>query len=72
MNRQARTALALTLGFATFYAAVAITGFVDGPDVASVIPVEASDNGLHTFLTATSLGAGLLSLRPGSRPAPAD
>ena len=69
MHRQARAALVLTLAFATFYATVAVVGFVDGADVASVIPVEASDNGLHTFLTLTSLAAGLLSLRPMRRAA---
>jgi Domain of unknown function (DUF4383) len=67
--RDARAALALTLAFATFYAAVTVVGIVDGADVASVIPVETSDNSLHTFLTLTSLAAGLLSLRVRRRPA---
>ena len=58
-----RWATAAALAFGLFYAAVAVVGFADGRDVASVIPVEGGDNLLHTVLTVTSLGAGLLSLR---------
>ena len=66
----ARTTWALTtaLGFGLFYAAVAVAGVIDGQDVASVIPVQGGDNVLHTLLTVTSLGAGLLSLRGRSSP----
>ena len=60
---RATWALAATLSFGVFYAAVAVAGFADGRDVASVIPVQGGDNLLHTVLTVTSLGAGLLSLR---------
>lgn len=65
---RAGTALALALWFALFYAAVAAVGFINGHDVAGVIPVQGGDNLLHTVLTVTSLGAGLLSLR--DRPPP--
>lgn len=56
-------ALALTLGFAIVYAAVAVTGIVDGNDVVAVIPVEASDNGLHVVLTLVASGAAAGTLR---------
>ena len=69
--REARAALALTLAFATLYATVTVVGLIDGADVVSVIPVATSDNGLHSFLTLTSLIAGLLTLRAGrSAPSP--
>lgn len=64
---RASRALVAALAFGVFYAAVAFVGFIDGQDVAGVIPVQSGDNLLHTVLTVTSLGAGMLSLR--ERPA---
>jgi len=61
-SRQACSALALTLGFALVYAGIALAGIVDGQDVAGVIPIETSDNRLHTLLTLGALGAGLATL----------
>jgi hypothetical protein len=61
-SRQAGTALALTLGFGVVYAGVALAGILDGQDVAGVIPVQTSDNRIHTLLTIAALGAGLATL----------
>ena len=67
--RRARPALAFTLAFATVYGAVAVTGLVDGHDVAGVIPIETSDNAVHVVLTTAALVAGLLALARGPRAA---
>ena len=63
-----RTALALALGFGVFYALVALVGFIDGGDVAGVIPIQNGDNVLHTVLTTASLGAAAVSARRGPSP----
>jgi hypothetical protein len=55
-------ALALTLGFGAVYAAVTVGGIVDGNDVAGVVPIEMSDNTIHTLLTLSALAMGLATL----------
>jgi len=75
-STQAGPALVLTLAFAASYGAVTIAGLVDGEDVAGVLPVETSDNRIHTLYTLGSLAVGIAALiraRPtpgGSRGAP--
>jgi hypothetical protein len=61
-SRPARTALAATLGFVVVYAGVTVAGIADGQDVASVLPIETSDNALHTVFTLIALTAGLATL----------
>jgi hypothetical protein len=70
-SRDAGPAVALTLGFAAVYSAVLIVGVVDGSDVAGVVPIETSDNLVHTGLTLAALVAGLGTLlKKGTRAAP--
>lgn len=66
-SRRAAPALALTLAFAATYAAVTIAGLADGQDVAGVLPVETSDNRIHSAFTLGSLAVGIAAL-VGSRP----
>ena len=66
--RGAAPALAAALAFGVFYAGVAVIGFVDGAEVAGIIPVQSADNGLHTILTLSALGTGLASLRRHPNP----
>ncbi len=53
----ARTLLALGV----FYAAVALTGFVDGRETLGLIPINPVDNLLHAGLAFVALAAGMLS-----------
>ena len=64
---QAGPALALTLAFAGTYGAITIAGLVDGQDVVGVLPVETSDNRLHTLFTLGSLAVGVASLTRSNR-----
>jgi hypothetical protein len=49
-----------------------VAGIVDGSDVLGVIPVEASDNRVHTFFTLGSLAVGIAALlRRPAAPSPA-
>ena len=65
-----RPALILTFAFAAVYGVVTVAGLVDGSDVAGVLPVEMSDNRIHTFFTVGSLAMGIATLIRG--PALAD
>ncbi len=67
-SASARAALAAALGFGVLYALVALVGFIDGADVAGVIPIQTGDNVLHTVLTTASLAAAAASAR--RRPTP--
>jgi hypothetical protein len=67
-----RLALAATFAFAATYGVIMVAGIVDGSDVLGVIPVEASDNRVHTAFTLGSLAFGVAALvrRPAAaRPA---
>ena len=64
-----QVALVATFAFAAVYGAIMVTGIVDGSDVLGIIPVEASDNRVHTFFTLGSLAFGIAALI--RRPAPA-
>lgn len=55
-------ALALTLAFASTYAVVTVAGLIDGQDVAGALPVETSDNRIHTVFTLGSLAVGIAAL----------
>ena len=67
----ARWALTGVLAFAAVYGLITVAGIVDGQDVAGVIPIEASDNRIHTLFTLVSLGVGLATWRATARAAPA-
>ncbi len=54
------TARAL-VAFGVFYAAVALTGFVDGQETLGLIAINSVDNLLHTGLAIAALAAGALS-----------
>lgn len=54
------TARAL-VAFGVFYAAVALTGFVDGQETLGLIAINPVDNLLHTGLAIAALAAGALS-----------
>jgi hypothetical protein len=68
VSRSARPALALTLAFAVAYAGVTVAGILDGHDVLGVLPIEASDNGVHVTLTLIALAAGFATLVRGPSP----
>jgi hypothetical protein len=55
-------ALVLTFAFAASYAAITLAGFADGADVAGILPVETSDNRLHSLFTVGSLAVGIAAL----------
>lgn len=55
-------ALALTLAFTGTYAVITVAGLIDGQDVAGVLPVETSDNRIHTVFTLGSLAVGVAAL----------
>lgn len=61
-STQAGPALALTFAFAATYGVITLAGFVDGADVAGVLPVESSDNRTHTVFTLGSLAVASLCL----------
>ncbi len=72
-SAQAGPALALTLAFAAAYGAITIAGLIDGQDIAGVLPVETSDNRIHTLFTLGSLAVGITALMrsrltPGASP----
>jgi len=51
------TARVTALAFGLVYAVVAVWGFIDGNDVANVLPVNAADNILHAGLAGAGLAA---------------
>jgi hypothetical protein len=59
---RARAALFATFAFAATYAVIMVAGLLDGSDVLGVIPIEASDNRVHTFFTFGSLAFGIAAL----------
>jgi hypothetical protein len=65
-SSSARPALALTLAFAVAYAGVTVAGILDGHDVLGVLPIEASDNGVHVTYTLIALAAGFATYRRAS------
>ena len=67
-SRWERPALVLTFAFAATYGAITVTGIVDGAEVAGVLPVEASDNRVHTSFTLGSLAVAVATVV--RRPAP--
>lgn len=54
-------ARAYALGFGAVYLVVTIWGFVDGSDVAGLIPVNTADNWLHLGISAAGILSGLAS-----------
>ena len=66
VSRSARPALALTLAFAAAYAGVTVAGILNGHDVLGVLPIEASDNGVHVTYTLIALAAGFATYRRAS------
>jgi hypothetical protein len=50
------------MAFAATYAAVTLAGFADGNDVAGVLPIETSDNRIHTLFTVGSLAIVVATL----------
>ncbi len=70
MAATARSAVTGLLIFGLAYAVVTVWGFIDGNDVANVIPVNTADNWLHVALTAAALLIAVVSgglLRKSSR-----
>lgn len=65
---------AYALGFGAVYLVVTIWGFVNGTDVAGLIPVNTADNWLHLGISVAGILAGLASdprrygTAPGERP----
>ncbi|MCP9490028.1 MAG: DUF4383 domain-containing protein [Solirubrobacteraceae bacterium MAG38_C4-C5] len=53
------------VAFGAFYAAVALTGFVDGREMLGLIAINPVDNVLHAGLAVAALAAG--ALRIGGR-----
>ena len=68
VSSRARPALVATLAFAMTYGLVTIAGLADGADVAGILPVETSDNRIHTLFTVGSLAIGIATLS-GTGPA---
>ncbi len=61
MAATARAAVTGLLIFGLAYLAVTVWGFLDGNDVASLVPVNTADNWLHVAITAAALLIAFIS-----------
>jgi hypothetical protein len=61
MAATARAAVTGLLIFGLAYLAVTVWGFLDGNDVANLVPVNTADNWLHVAITAAALLIAFIS-----------
>jgi len=62
-----RGAARALFAFGAFYAAVALTGFVDGRQTLGLVAVNPVDNVLHAGLAVSALAAGVVTAREPER-----
>lgn len=51
--------------YGAIYVVVTVWGFIDGSDVAELIPINTADNFLHVAIAVAGIAAGLASPPPG-------